>query len=132
MQNKKLMRDMRQAKFKGVCAGLARFFGLEIWIVRLFVFGACFVAFPFVLFCYFGLTLVLDKDDKVPNQMNTEQDTANDEVKVKTKSWQNGQPPKQAIKSIAQRFDQIEQKIQNIESYVTSDQYQIHQKINRL
>lgn len=57
----RLYRNTRQAKVLGVCAGLADFWRLDRWVVRLGALAAlCFLTMP-TLLIYFALGLFVDK-----------------------------------------------------------------------
>ncbi|MDN3683486.1 PspC domain-containing protein [Vibrio sinaloensis] len=47
MSNKELYRDTVNGKITGVCAGLANYFGLETWLVRILVISAALLGGSF-------------------------------------------------------------------------------------
>ncbi len=60
--SKALYRDTVNGKISGVCAGLANYFGLEVWIVRiLFISAAVLGGLFLVVLAYIAMTLMLDK-----------------------------------------------------------------------
>ncbi|MCJ8273143.1 MAG: envelope stress response membrane protein PspC [Psychrosphaera sp.] len=53
-------------------------------------------------------------------------------VSVKEKIWQSGELPAQAFKDISSQFSDLEKRLQNLETYVTSTEYTVANEINRL
>ena len=147
-----LTRDPDKGKIAGVCAGVAEYFGIELWLVRILVVSAFFLtAVTFIVVSYVAAWFILEKKStrhgpshfKGTSSNHGESGTkgkgwhnANDDedekVKVKSKVWQSGEPPKQAFVDIKQRFEKNEVRLRQIETYVTSAQYQLNREINNL
>lgn len=143
-----LYRDAENARIAGVCAGIAEYFGLETWLVRILVVTGFFLlAGPFVLVAYVAAWFILDK--KPPGHKEASQavythgsgkgwrnssseSQSGHKVEVKTKVWQAGEPPRQALHDIASRFDAAEQRLRKMETYVTSKEFQLNREISRL
>jgi phage shock protein C len=53
-------------------------------------------------------------------------------VSVKEKIWQAGELPAKAFKDISSQFSDLEKRLQNLETYVTSTEYTVANEINRL
>jgi phage shock protein C len=53
-------------------------------------------------------------------------------VSVKEKIWQSGELPAKAFKDISSQFGDLEKRLQNLETYVTSTEYTVANEINRL
>ncbi|MER2491016.1 envelope stress response membrane protein PspC [Catenovulum sediminis] len=134
----KLMRDMQNRRIAGVCAGFARYFGLENWVVRIVTVGALFFSFSLIFFAYVAAWLILERDDEMFNSgKNNSQtfDTKTDDnyhFDIKANAWQAGQPPKHALNSISKAFERLESRIQAIEKYATSERFRVEREINRL
>ena len=59
---KQLYRDPSNKRIAGVCAGVADYFGLETWLVRILVVTGFFLlAGPFMLVAYIAAWFILDK-----------------------------------------------------------------------
>ncbi|WP_395342117.1 envelope stress response membrane protein PspC [Ningiella sp. W23] len=148
--SKSLQRDPRKGRVGGVCAGLADYLNVEVWLIRIIVVTAFLLGGgAFVLVSYIAAWLILDKktDDSIvsggatsqfqssneymgkgyTNRTNTEQP-----VNVKAKVWQSGLPPKQAFMNIQQRFIRSENRLRKLESYVTSKEFHLNRELNRL
>lgn len=155
-----LYRLRREGKIAGICAGLADYFGIETWLVRIiFVSGVLFSG-PFLIFAYVALWFILDVkpghekgstakpkwDNSFEREQPTERDAnaaakANAYIRskfaekptlVKETVWQAGEPPKQAFHDIASKFKGIEKRLQKLETYVTSKEFTVSREIDRL
>lgn len=150
---KTLYRDPAKAKIAGVCAGIAEYFGIEIWLVRILVVSGFFLlAGPFMFFGYIAAWFILEKKPRnMGAQANAHASSTqsnhnkqagkgwhnvveedDEKVVVKSRVWQAGEPPKQAFADIKQQFEKNEKRLRNVETYVTSSEFQLHQEINRL
>lgn len=148
---KTLYRDPKAGKVAGVCAGLAEYFNVEIWLVRIVTITAFLLTTgPFVFVSYVAAWLILDKKPEGVDELSNayvpsgaqshgfsgkgyKNNTSNPEkVSVKAKVWQAGMPPKQAFVNIQQRFIRSENRLRKLESYVTSNEFQLNREINRL
>ncbi|MFT5674240.1 MAG: phage shock protein C [Paraglaciecola sp.] len=147
---KDLYRDPDKGKIAGVCAGLAEYFGLELWLVRILVVTGFFLlAGPFVIVAYIAAWFILDKKpgttdkhDVFKHQKSSRATTGKGwhnsseqeegKVEVKGKVWQAGEPPRQAFHDIKQRFERNETRLRKIETYVTSSEFQLNREINSL
>lgn len=151
-QNRQLYRDTEHARIAGVCAGVANYFGIERWLVRILaVTGFFLLAGPFMLVAYVAGWFILDKkplghEPVAPKKAsNVFQHTGkgwrnvissdgddSQKVSVKTKVWQAGEPPKQAFHDISKRFSEAENRLRSMERYVTSREFQLNREISKL
>ena len=158
MKRGDIYRIKSEGKIAGVCAGIADYFGMEAWLVRILTITAfLLLAGPFVLVAYVALWLILD--DKIPTApasgiytgkgyANKSHGTQSAEyagkgfknsvfddhhkVEVKSKVWQAGVPPRQAFIDIKQQYETVENKLRKLESYVTSKEFELNREIGRL
>lgn len=152
-----LYRDPKNGKIAGVCAGIADYFKLETWLVRILTVTAFFLmAGPFIFVTYIAAWFILDKKPEgeinatssafnknataAPNSFSARSSrkqgaTATNEehkIEVKSRVWQAGEPPRQAFFDIQERFKATELKLRKLEGYVTSKEFQINREISRL
>ncbi|MDC8831684.1 envelope stress response membrane protein PspC [Alteromonas gilva] len=148
MNGKTIYRDSNHGRIAGVCAGIAEYFGLEVWLVRILTVTAFFLlAGPFVIVSYIACWFIFDKKPSNMSVMDTEQTVAasggkgwrnsgatsqQDKVELKTRVWQAGEPPRQAFHDITNRFQFIETRLRKMETYVTSREFQLNREISRL
>lgn len=149
-----LYRNTSQGKLAGVCAGIADYFGWESWLVRILIVSGVLLGMEWFIVIYIAAWFILDK--KPANVGNThkanfaqgsqyqsknttgshhadvEDDITNESIKVKSRIWQAGEPPKQAFHDIRRKFQTLELELQVIERYVTSPEFTIAREINKL
>ncbi|KOO06241.1 envelope stress response membrane protein PspC [Vibrio hepatarius] len=129
MNNKELYRDTANGKISGVCAGLANYLGAEVWLIRILVISAALLGGSFlVLLAYVAMTLMLEKQpenyvEAIKNQQ---------EHKLKSKPWQQGQSPVALLDTLEKDFDKLENKLRSMEAYVTSDTFKVNREFNKL
>ncbi|RCU43664.1 MULTISPECIES: envelope stress response membrane protein PspC [Corallincola] len=127
VKKKQLYRSTSRQKLAGVCAGLADYFGFEVWLVRVVVASAIILTgvFGLPLLAYVVLWLVLDKAPE-GNQFSQPPHT------VKSHVWQAGEPPRQAFKEVVTRFEKLELRLRRLEQVVTSSEFSLKREINKL
>ena len=150
--------DPSEEKVAGVCAAIARYFGFETWAVRLAaVSGLIFmpgVVFPAYWVSYF----VMDKIDSKPKNRRdrrrgrsrsrrriraarkaaaayNESYAAADEVPTRTTAPEPSREPenpKRHLRYTQTDLAQAELKLRRIESFVTSDQYELQKELAKI
>ncbi|MFA0193395.1 envelope stress response membrane protein PspC [Vibrio artabrorum] len=120
--NRELYRDPINGKLSGICAGLANYFGLEVWLVRILVISAALLGGSFlVLLAYLALTLMIEKQPaRYVDKMKAKQ-----EHTLKQKPWEKGQTAESLLDTLESDFQQLETRTRNIEAYVTSDTFNV-------
>lgn len=129
MNRKSLYREPQNGKIAGVCAGLGRYFGMEVWWVRIIVVSAFLLGGGIlILFAYVGLWLMLEKrpDDLVAA------DQFDFDHTLKSKPWQTGQLPSELLADLEKEYSQMEGKVREMEAYVTSDAYKVNKAFSQL
>lgn len=134
-----LYRDPRQGKVAGVCAGVAEYFGWETWLVRIITVTGFLLSGSFFLVAYLAGWFILEKKPQglITGHSHSavtskEAEILDRSIEVKAKVWQAGEPPKQALHDIVDKFDQVESRLRNMERFVTSPQYTVSREINNL
>lgn len=122
-QSRRLYRDQYKGKIAGVCAGLADYFGVEIWIVRLLaITGLIFTGFmTFMAYC--AAWLLLDKRPARP---------VDESIMMKERSWQAGATPRQALGRVSAELDRMEPRLQAMEKLVTSREFHLEREFRKL
>ncbi|MDP5134478.1 envelope stress response membrane protein PspC [Rheinheimera baltica] len=133
---RELLRDDANGKIAGVCAGIADYFGWELWLVRIITVSAFFLgAGGLVLVLYIAAWVVLEKKSKAVVKASTTADLSpatEKAVEVKIRMWQRGEAPKQALQHLANQFDNLELRLRGMESHVTSAKFQLNREFNNL
>lgn len=124
-----LYRIPEQGKIAGVCAGLGERFGIEVWLIRIGAVSAFFLGIPFIPVLYIAAWLLLDKK---PAATPAKKSGLEHRVSVKSKIWQQGQPPRIAFRELKTQFRQLELRLRSIETYVTSSEFNLSREIDKL
>ncbi|EDP60303.1 envelope stress response membrane protein PspC [Vibrio sp. AND4] len=129
MTRRELYRDPVNGKISGVCAGIANYFGAEVWLIRIVVISAALLGGTFlVLLVYIAMSFMLEKQPVT----YTESMKSREEHTLKSKPWQKGQSPEQLLNILENDLNHIDGKIRSMEAYVTSDRYHINREFNSL
>lgn len=136
MSNKRreLLRDDRNGKIAGVCAGIADYFGWELWLVRVVVLASVLLGFGGILPVLYLVGWIVLEKKSVAEKRSGESITPAVErpVEVKTRVWQRGEAPPRALNHLKQQFDSIEYRLRDMETYVTSSKFQLNREFNKL
>lgn len=157
-----LYRLPHQGKIAGVCAGLAEYFRMETWLVRIIVFTCFLFSGAMLVVAYIVAWFILDKPTSAEYasftsegsrrnrrakrqkwKQNIQENLSEVEqqvrshferrpIEVKEKVWQAGEPPEQAFHDISAQFRDLEKRLQNLETYVTSPEFTISREIDKL
>ncbi len=129
MSKRELYRDPYNGKIAGVCAGLANYFGLEVWLVRILVITAALLGGTFlVLVVYVAMALMLEK---LPKQYR-EDIRSQQAHTLKSKPWAQGQAPKELLQTLDRDLSQVENRIRDVEAYVTSEAFKVNREFRKL
>lgn len=143
-----LYRNPSQGKIAGVCAGLAEYFGWEAWLVRILVVSGVLLGMGWFIVVYIAAWFILDKKcsvkgktaSKAKKMFSSDKEEVKEDkehfssesIKVKSRIWQAGEPPKQAFRDIRRKFNTLERELRQIERYVTSPEFTVSREINKL
>jgi phage shock protein C len=117
--------DKRNAKLMGVCAGIGDYFGWDpLWVRIGTVLGIAFTPFsPIIFIGYFVIGLV-SKDKPLDFYKMSP-----DEVGF----WRNARvAPSRALRDTRSSFRDLDRRLADIESYVTSSSRSLSSEIQRL
>lgn len=119
----RLFRDKENAMLAGVCAGIADYFGLNRKGVRLVTF--LFMLFPpffaFIMISYVVLTIVLPVKP-VEVEQNPEQ----------AEFWRGvSNAPADVFGSLRHRFRELNVKLERMEAFVTSREFEIDRELGK-
>ncbi len=119
----RLFRDKENAMLAGVCAGIADYFGLNRKGVRLVTF--LFMLFPpffaFIMISYVVLTIVLPVKP-VEVEQNPEQ----------AEFWRGvSNAPADVFGSLRHRFRELNVKLERMEAFITSREFEIDRELGK-
>ncbi|WP_113905964.1 envelope stress response membrane protein PspC [Aliidiomarina celeris] len=138
-RKREMFRDEKQGKIAGVCAGLAQYFGWELWVVRIIAVTALIFATKLTAVAYIVAWVVIEKKPKgstiggnIREETKVERTRDGRTIEIKTKVWESGKPPKMALVDLHDEFSSMEGTLRAMERYVTSAEFRIKNEINRL
>ena len=115
--------DKRNGKFMGVCSGIADYTGLDATLVRIMFVSAVVMSGGSVLPIYFIAGFIAD--DK-PRELAVED-------KEEQRFWQGVRAsPRRTARDIRSRLREIDRRIADIESYVTTENRSLAREIEQL
>jgi phage shock protein C len=115
--------DKRHGKFMGVCSGIADYTGLDVTLVRIMFVSAVFMSGGSVLPLYF-ITGFIANDQ--PRELVLED-------REDQRFWQGvRQSPRRSARDIRSRMRDIDRRLADIESYVTTENRSLAHEIEQL
>ncbi len=115
--------DKMNAKWKGVCAGIADYTGIDVvWVRISAVLLTLMGGFPWTFIAYFMAAWLADKKPVDLYRDESEQ-----------KFWQGvRQSPKRTARDVRARFREIDRRLADMEIYYTSKNTRLSDEIERL
>ncbi len=157
LENKKvkepLYRDPINGKIGGVCAGIAQYLGIDVWLVRGVAVVAFFLGFGVIAVVVYAIAVVtLDKRplESYQQYQNTQQGGASQSNSNSNSFGGNrnangngynntahghygqGETMSQMLKRLSLDVEQLEQKTRKMESHVTSSEFELNRKFKHL
>ena len=116
-------RDKRHGKLFGVCAGIADYTGFDVSLVRVCFLAAMFMSGGGVLPFYFIAAMVTPTKPITLERVDREEQ----------QFWQGVRAsPTRAARDIRSRFKDIDRRLADIESYVTTENRSLAREIEQL
>ena len=138
-RTRRLYRDTANEKICGVCAGLARYFGMDIWVVRcLAITGLVFMP-SIILPAYFIACMLLPKSpggrtrrSKDPSGRDAQNARDKDPYASPAPELGARFSPRTSLRNVQSDLDQLELKLRRMESHVTSGRYELQRELHQL
>ncbi len=118
----RLYRNTARGRIFGVCAGLADYFGVSVFVVRIVAVIALFMFTAPTLIAYFLAALLIDRAPEYHYQSDAEKEFWR-QVRLK---------PSESLSRLRHRYREQEQRIRNMEAFVTSSEAKLHQAFREL
>lgn len=144
---KKLYRDPKRGKLFGVCAGLADYFGLETWVVRVIAISLCvFLWGSPVIIAYVIAALVMEKKpdpaaatrsgaslaeeiDALAAEDHQAPEPRGEQGDMKVKQvWRSGTGGRKRLVDLEDIFSGMEHRVRHMEAFVTSGKYDLEKE----
>ena len=116
--------DKENKKWKGVCAGIADYTGVDVTVIRIGMVVLTFVGgFPWTFIAYWvAAWLAPVKPHELTN-----------ETPEQAKFWQGVRAsPARTVRDVRSRFREIDRRLAEVETYVTSSNSRLAQEIEQL
>ncbi len=125
---KNLYRDTVNGKIGGVCAGLADYFNIEVWLVRIlavvaFVMGGGFIT----TIVYIAAMFTLDKKPFI----DVDDPRSDSERHGRSRSSPTSSL-EYTMKQIENQMLEMEHQVATMEAYVTSSEFELNRKFKQL
>ena len=116
--------DKQNAKWSGVCAGIADYTGLDVTLVRIGVVLLTILGgFPWTLIAYWIVAAMAPKKPQSLYEQNPED----------KKFWQGVRAnPRRIARDVRARFRDIDRRLADVEAYVTSSNSRLAREIEEL
>lgn len=146
-RNGNLYRDSKNKKICGVCSGIADYWGMETWQVRMMAVIALFivpsVAVPGYFIAYFLMDdkpyykQVTDRFHELDDEDEMEAFVPDRKPKPKRKADQRSSSETkvsniQNLRSARQKFADIEERLRSMESHVTSPKFELQRELRKI
>jgi phage shock protein C len=116
-------RDKQNGKIMGVCAGIADYTGFDVSLVRICMLAAFFMSGGSILPFYFIMGMVSPKKPQSLERVDREE----------KQFWQGVRAsPARAARDIRSRLKDIDRRLADIESYVTTENRSLAREIEQL
>lgn len=140
-----LYRNTREGKIAGVCAGLADHWDVAHWVVRLLWVGAFLFTGTLALWAYIGAWILLaPRPLRRAGDRGPYVDESFDEAEVEMeyderyhdyrprKVFRYSESSSVRLKRARERLDAALRRVEDVESYVTSRQYNLNKEFSKL
>ena len=118
----RLYRDRENAMIAGVCAGIADYFGFNRKAVRFVTAIGTVIFMPFVVVSYIILVIVLPV--RPPQEERIDEEHA--------KFWRGvSNAPSDVFSNVRHRFRELDLRLQKMEAFVTSREFDIDRELGR-
>ncbi len=129
-----LYRDLRRARICGVCAGIARYYGVEPWVVRcVAITGLLF--FPTIVFpAYLIACFVMDKPPSSVEQRRRARRDGHRRDDHRSPAPELGPrfSPRYSLRNVQDDLTEVELRLRRMETHVTSGQYELQREFNKI
>jgi phage shock protein C len=128
-RTRRLYLDRRHRKISGVCAGVARYFGVEIWVVRCIAITGVIFMGSIVVPAYIIAAILLPKG---PEEVGDDAGSAEANNSSPAPELGSRLSPRGSLRNVQAGLDQLELKLRRMESHVTSGQFELQRELKRI
>lgn len=131
----RLTRDREKGKVLGVCAGIAGYYGLEPWVIRLLALTGLVFLTTVTFIGYFVAALLMDAAPKRTRRSSEPRTRGKRHAPDRAEDDAAGEYtwiPRQRLRDVRADFDQMELQLRRMEAHVTSERYELHRQLAEL
>ena len=140
----RLYRDGDRAVLGGVCAGIARYFGLNLKVTRFLAVIALLAAMPFAIAAYFAAVLLIPSESRGRYERDDERRCcwrtrrsrrvrgSRERRRPARREPQHERSVTPTVTDVRNRYRAMEKRLAELEKKVTSPRYQLEQEFRRL
>ncbi|MGI9324578.1 MAG: PspC domain-containing protein [Pseudomonadales bacterium] len=128
-KSRKLFKDPYNRRIAGVCAGFARYFGVETWVVRLLAVTGLLFMPGITLPGYLIACLLMDKPGR---SLAGRVDKLRTDHRSPAPEFGARHAPRRSLRQVHADLTDAELKLRRIETHVTSDQYALRRELDAL
>jgi phage shock protein C len=121
--------DKEHRKVLGVCAGIARYLGVEMWVVRVIAITGLIFMSSVVVPAYIILAIVMPR---MPGGETAEREGNVDDDSSPAPELGARLSPRSSLRNVQAELDQLELKLRRMESHVTSGQFELQRELRRI
>ena len=127
----RLMRDIERRKIAGVCAGLARYWGAETWVVRAATVVAGLFFFQVVLIAYILAWILLPRSDESRRRASARRPdvSSHDSVAPEFGGHYAG---RKSVRTLREAYAEIDRRIRKLEEVVTDPGFHARREFGKL
>ena len=126
IQGRRLYRDSDRAVLGGVCAGVAKHLGFNLKVTRFLAVIAFFCAMPVTIIGYLAAVFLIPAGSS-----RTYDDESSEELR-KERLREEILRAKPTVNEVRERYKSMDERLANIEKYVTSSRYELDEEFRRL
>ncbi len=140
ISDRQLYRDKKRGKIGGVCAGLAAYFDMQVWLVRILAITALLFMPQIVFFAYLIAVFVLPTKEQIKR---SREETLDDDIE-KERARQSrfddelnaSEVPlntkRRIVRQFKERFEKLDMRMRNLEKYITSSQFELNKEFREI
>jgi phage shock protein C len=131
---KRLYKSRRNKKIAGVCGGLADYFEISSFWIRLAFILALFVFLgPFAVFAYIVAAIVMDKEpESAARSYGAYRSQGRAQEQYRNEQYRDAPLDKRDIRDCSDKFANLEKKLRRLEATITSKKFKLHSELNRI
>ncbi len=142
---RRLYKDPSREKIGGVCAGIARYYGVEPWVIRcIAVTGLLFfptIVFPAYWIAYFVMEKPPELDDDGRSRRRSRRCRARARRRDARNRHDHSSPtpelgprlsPRYSLRNVQADLTEVELRLRRMETHVTSGQYELQRELHKI